>query len=149
MKEYFVTFRSITFAQRGQAVLRSAGIPVQLQRTPRWMEEKGCGYSLRLPPGYGAAAVEQLKQSGIPFSRLYLHRDDGGLGGAEAMIYLDNGATTCSLRPSRCCKPGSALLRQSRPGRVSGAMEAAEAFSDAGVWPGTMFDCPPGGWYSP
>ena len=64
---------------RGQAVLRSAGIPVQLQRTPRWMEEKGCGYSLRLPPGYGAAAVEQLKQSGIPFSRLYLHRDDGGL----------------------------------------------------------------------
>ena len=40
MKEYFVTFRSITFAQRGQAVLRSAGIPVQLQRTPRWMEEK-------------------------------------------------------------------------------------------------------------
>ena len=75
----FCTFRSITFAQRGQAVLRSAGIPVQLQRTPRWMEEKGCGYSLRLPPGYGAAAVEQLKQSGIPFSRLYLHRDDGGL----------------------------------------------------------------------
>lgn len=79
MKEYFVTFRSITFAQRGQAVLRSAGIPAQLQRTPRWMEEKGCGYSLRLLPGYGAAAMEQLKQSGIPFSRLYLHRDDGGL----------------------------------------------------------------------
>ena len=45
MKEYFVTFRSITFAQRGQNVLRSAGVPVQLQRTPRWMEEKGCGYS--------------------------------------------------------------------------------------------------------
>lgn len=43
MKEYFVTFRSITFAQRGQNVLRSAGVPVQLQRTPRWMEEKGCG----------------------------------------------------------------------------------------------------------
>ena len=52
---------------------------MQLQRTPRWMEEKGCGYSLRLPPGYGAAAMEQLKQSGVPFSRLYLHRDDGGL----------------------------------------------------------------------
>lgn len=43
------------------------------------MEEKGCGYSLRVPPGYGAAAMEQLKQSGVPFSRLYLHRDDGGL----------------------------------------------------------------------
>ena len=52
---------------------------MQLQRTPRWMEEKGCGYSLRVPPGYGAAAMEQLKQSGVPFSRLYLHRDDGGL----------------------------------------------------------------------
>ncbi len=39
MKEYFVTFRSITFAQRG-AVLRSAGIPVQLQRTPRGWRKK-------------------------------------------------------------------------------------------------------------
>ena len=48
MKEYFVTFRSITFAQRGQQVMQDAGISAQLQRTPRWMEEKGCGYSLRL-----------------------------------------------------------------------------------------------------
>ena len=101
MKEYFVTFRSITFAQRGQAVLRSAGIPVQLQRTPRWMEEKGCGYSLRLPPGYGAAAVEQLKQSGIPFSRLYLHRDDGGLEELKPGSIWTTARPPCtSLRPA-------------------------------------------------
>ena len=43
MKEYFVTFRSITFAQRGQQVMQDAGISAQLQRTPRWMEEKGRG----------------------------------------------------------------------------------------------------------
>ena len=79
MKEYFVTFRSITFAQRGQQVMQDAGISAQLQRTPRWMEENGCGYSLRLPAGRAAAAVERLRKSGVPFSRFYLHRDDGGL----------------------------------------------------------------------
>ena len=37
------------------------------------------------------------------------------------MIYLDNGATTLHKPQAvRCCNPGSALLRQSRPGRVSG-----------------------------
>lgn len=79
MKEYFVTFRSITFAQRAQSVLHSSGIPGTMQRTPRWMEEKGCGYSLRLPAGYAAAAVEQLKHWNVPFSKLYLRGEDGSL----------------------------------------------------------------------
>lgn len=79
MKEYFITFRSITLAQRGQSVLRSGGIPTSLSRTPRWMEEKGCGYSLRLPPGRETEAVALLRENTVPFSRLYLRKEDGTL----------------------------------------------------------------------
>ena len=79
MKEYFITFRSITMDQRGQSVLKSGGIPALLSRTPRWMEEKGCGYSLRLPPGHEGAAVERLREGGIPFSKLYLRREGGDI----------------------------------------------------------------------
>ena len=63
MKEYFVTFRS-HLHQRGQAVLRSAGIPVQLQRTPRWMEEKGW-LQLACPWiwGCGRGAAEAIRNS--------------------------------------------------------------------------------------
>ena len=46
MMLYLITFRSVTFAQRGERALRQAGINCELQRTPRWMEESGCGYSL-------------------------------------------------------------------------------------------------------
>ena len=77
MKEYFVTFRSITFAQRGQNVLRSAGVPVQLQRTPRWMEEKGCGYSLRVRRAQFRTAQEILLQSGASFQKVYTQMPDG------------------------------------------------------------------------
>ena len=79
MYDYFFTFRSVTAAQSGAKRLEKAGISATMVRTPRNLQKQGCGYSLRVPPGYGAAAMEQLKQSGVPFSRLYLHRDDGGL----------------------------------------------------------------------
>lgn len=79
MKEYYVTFRSITFAQRGQSVLNSMGIPCFLQRTPRWMEEKGCGYCLRLKPGYAREAVDLLRSKSVPFSKLYARRNDDGM----------------------------------------------------------------------
>ena len=48
MNVYYITFRSVTFAQRGEEILRRGGISSVLQRTPRWMEEQGCGYCLRL-----------------------------------------------------------------------------------------------------
>lgn len=79
MKSYFVTFRSITFAQRGESVLQKAGIPCELQRTPRWMEAQGCGYSLRLSVKAAQQAVEILRQRQIPIRKLYLQLEDGSL----------------------------------------------------------------------
>ncbi len=79
MKYCMITFRSVTFAQRGEGMLRRAGLLCNLQRTPRWMEEQGCGYSLRLNQRDAMAAVELLREGGISFKKVYLHRDNGAL----------------------------------------------------------------------
>lgn len=71
MKTEFITFRSVTPAQRGQRVLQKAGVDVVLQRTPRFMEEWGCGYCLRLRPADLHRAVEFLRRENVAFSKVY------------------------------------------------------------------------------
>ena len=71
MKTEFITFRSVTPAQRGQRVLQKAGVDVILQRTPRFMEERGCGYCLRLRPGDLHRAVKLLRRENVAFSKVY------------------------------------------------------------------------------
>ncbi len=77
MKDYFITFRSVTYAQKGEAVLRTAGIRCALQRTPRWMEQQGCGYSVRLEGRELSRAMELLQKYQIPFRRVYGRGRDG------------------------------------------------------------------------
>lgn len=77
MKICIITFRSVTPAQRAEEVLRRAGVDCSVQRTPKWMEEKGCGYSLRLNCRDIMTAATFLRQNGIHFRRAYTLRDDG------------------------------------------------------------------------
>ena len=77
MRSICITFRSVTLAQRGERALRAGGVDCVLQRTPRWMEEQGCGYCLRIWAQEVETAVEQLRQKGIPMRRVYLQRKDG------------------------------------------------------------------------
>ena len=42
MKNCIITFRSVTPAQRAEETLRRAGVECAVQRTPKWMEDKGC-----------------------------------------------------------------------------------------------------------
>ncbi len=79
MKTYFVTFRSITLAQRGESILQKAGIRCTLQRTPRWMETQGCGYCLRITVGDGLQAVSLLHQKQVPLGKIYLQGESGEL----------------------------------------------------------------------
>ena len=76
---YLITFRSVTYAQRGERVLNRAGERARVQRTPRWMEEQGCGYSMRLQTGDIARAVSILRGDGLPLRKIYVQLDDGGL----------------------------------------------------------------------
>ncbi len=71
MKTCFITFRSVTFGQRGQRLLESAGIHCVLQRTPRALEEQGCGYCLRLQEKDCTRAMVLLRANQVSFRKLY------------------------------------------------------------------------------
>ena len=71
MNIYCITFRSVTLAQRGERVLAASGLRCTLARTPRWMEERGCGYCLRLQRGDVERAVAILRREQVAFSKVY------------------------------------------------------------------------------
>jgi len=77
MSKYFITFRSVTYAQRGEAALHSAGIRCVLGRAPRDMEERGCGYRLSLGGESVARALETLRAKQVPFRKVYVRWENG------------------------------------------------------------------------
>ena len=77
MNVYYITFRSVTPAQRGESVLRKMGIRCVLQRTPRWMQENGCGYCLRLTTDRIGETVRILDGGGVPYRKVYLLHPEG------------------------------------------------------------------------
>lgn len=82
MSQICVTFRSITAAQNAARALEQAGLPVQVLRTPRALQEQGCGYCVRAP-----AEPETIRQlltdEHIAFRRLYRRGADGAWQEAE------------------------------------------------------------------
>ena len=79
MKFYYVTFRSVTHGQRGEKLLKHLGYRCHLLRTPKWMETKGCGYSLQIWTNDIAGAVELLRQEKVPMQKVYIQGDGGVL----------------------------------------------------------------------
>ena len=79
MKNYYITFRSITYAQRGEQILRHAGIDCILRRTPKQMTKRGCGYSLQLREKAFLPAIERLQAEQLPFGQVYALDDRGVL----------------------------------------------------------------------
>ncbi len=77
MKNCIITFRSVTPAQRAEEALRRAGVECRIQRTPKWMEEKGCGYSVKLDAQDIMMAVSFLRQESIQFRKVYAVGDNG------------------------------------------------------------------------
>ena len=77
MNACIITFRSVTPAQRGEGVLKRAAMACTLQRTPRHMEEQGCGYGLKLSCHLVPEAVALLRSQQIPFRKVYLFRSGG------------------------------------------------------------------------
>ena len=79
MGVYFITFRSVTFAQRGERILNTYGIRCTLQRTPHWMEEQGCGYCLKLYAPDIGEVVQMLRRSKVPMRKVYVQHAGGQL----------------------------------------------------------------------
>ena len=79
MKFYYITFRSVTYAQRGEQVLQKEGIRCTLLRTPKWMEERGCGYCLRLWTENVGPAVQLLRKAQVSLRKVYVQNKEGQL----------------------------------------------------------------------
>ena len=77
MALYYITFRSVTFAQRGEKLLSRERVRVSLMRTPRWMEEQGCGYALKLWTDDIRHPLRLLRENGVQLRRVYVQREDG------------------------------------------------------------------------
>ena len=77
MKEWLVTFRSVTFAQRGERAIREKGIQCALQRTPKVISQRGCGYCLRLRDRDALRAVGILQQERLTYEKVYVLLEDG------------------------------------------------------------------------
>ena len=75
--QWLITFRSITFAQRAERVLKSRKVDCQLQRTPKALTERGCGYCLRLRAVDAPIAIEHLKRKQVSYGKLYALDGDG------------------------------------------------------------------------
>ena len=75
MKRDFITFRSITPAQQAQRLLRRGGVETILGRTPRALEQQGCGYCLRLRPEDTQRSLLLLRQAGVNFRKVYSEED--------------------------------------------------------------------------
>lgn len=75
--QWLITFRSVTFAQRAESILRREQLPCQLQRTPKMLTSRGCGYCLRLPGKDALYAVALLQGEQISYGKLYELRSDG------------------------------------------------------------------------
>lgn len=76
MKYYDITFRSVTYAQRGESAMQKAGIWSALGRAPRAMEERGCGYRLTVGAGDAHRAMAVLKEQRIPYRKIYARTGD-------------------------------------------------------------------------
>ena len=46
-------------------------------RTPRWMEEQGCGYALKLWSNDVLAVVKLLRENRIQLRKVYVQLEDG------------------------------------------------------------------------
>lgn len=75
--EWLITFRSITFAQKGQRLLKMRNIPCILQRTPKALTERGCGYCLRLSGRDALSAVTILQRERLQYEKIYAIGEDG------------------------------------------------------------------------
>lgn len=83
MKYCLITFRSVTPAQRGEGIIRRGGIECTLGRTPRWMEQQGCGYNLRIRHRDAPRCVQLLRANQVAFRKIYLLTENGE---AEEMV---------------------------------------------------------------
>lgn len=78
LQSYLLICRSITHAQRMNAVLQSAGVSGRIFRPPVGLTEKGCSYAIRIGAPYFAQAMRHLRLAQLLPERVFISADNGG-----------------------------------------------------------------------
>ena len=68
---YYLTCRSLTYAQRLSRTLDRAGIRNTVVRTPSGMSSEGCGYSVRIREELLSESMRVLRYSGMPPRKVF------------------------------------------------------------------------------
>ncbi len=76
-KTWIITFRSITFAQKAQRLLRGERIEAALQRTPAGLSERGCSYCLGLRERDITAAMAVLRRNHLLTGKIFSRAEEG------------------------------------------------------------------------
>ena len=79
MYDCYLTFRSITHAQKGSNLLTAAGFRHRMLRTPKMLSSQGCGYALQLARKDVEAAVQCLRSHHAVLQRIYWQHEDGSV----------------------------------------------------------------------
>ncbi|MDP4120861.1 MAG: DUF3343 domain-containing protein [Bacillota bacterium] len=66
MGKQLLMLTSVTFAMKGQEILKKKGIQSEIIRTPKRSKTEGCSFSLSVPIGLIDEAQVILKNAGIP-----------------------------------------------------------------------------------
>lgn len=72
----YIVFPTLLQAQRGFYAVSRKGIPAQVVKAPRSLEEKGCAYALRLAEKWRGDAVACLSDDRIRHGRVFVRRGE-------------------------------------------------------------------------
>ena len=76
---WLITFRSITFVQKGERALRSGGIACSLRKTPKMISARGCGYCLQLKASDGPEGLQLLQHAKVGYTGIYVLHGNGNV----------------------------------------------------------------------
>ena len=77
MSFYYMTCRSLTYAQNMSRVLSAQGVTNSIVRTPSGMSPDGCGYSVKVREGLYNNCLWAFRSSGVYPKKMFLVGDDG------------------------------------------------------------------------
>ena len=76
MKQYWISFRSLTYAQRGASLLERKGLTATIVRLPQHLSKRGCGYAI-IVRGRIHQAAAWLGDAKIPWSQVFQRLESG------------------------------------------------------------------------
>lgn len=75
---YYLTCRSLTYAQKVSGALSAARLRNIIVRTPQHMSREGCGYAVRVSANVLSDALNVLDRENVPPKRVYRATPYGG-----------------------------------------------------------------------